>query len=97
MVVLFLLQIRILLSLRLVQPVDNGVFSLHHMDLLDLINYSASVHLFQPVYTHLPLVFEAHLACCHASVLFQIRPWSIDDRYVILLVAFRNQGSDQGI
>jgi hypothetical protein len=36
---------------------------------------------------YLALVLEADLACLHAAVLFEVRPWCVDDGDVVLLVA----------
>lgn len=36
---------------------------------------------------HLSLIVEGHLADRHAAIFSQIRPWRVDDRNVVLLVA----------
>lgn len=77
-VVLFLLQVWLALYLGLVEAVDNGVFTLRHMDAL-----------------HELLVLKADLADVHGAVLFQVRPWRVDDGDVVLLVAFYRVGLGQ--
>lgn len=38
-------------------------------------------------------VVETYLACSHASVLVQVRPWRVDDRDVFFLIACISVGS----
>jgi hypothetical protein len=40
------------------------------------------------IITYLLLIFEAYLSDSHASVLFEIRPWCINDSDVIFLVTY---------
>jgi len=68
---LLLPQVRVLLHLRLVQPVDDSI--------LALLNVDPPHHL---------LILEAHLPRRHTAALLQIAPWGVDDRDIVLLVAF---------
>jgi len=39
--------------------------------------------------THLPLIFKAYLSYGHTTIFFQIRPWRIHNRDVVLLVTYK--------
>lgn len=74
-VLLLLAEVRILLHLGLVQPVDNRVLPLGDMNLLDLMTIS-SQHGGQGSLCRrracLLVVLESNLANCHTTILLQI-------------------------
>lgn len=88
-VVLLLLEVGVLLHLGLVEPVDYGVFALHHVDFFDLGASSGAAlrGTSRRRGAHQPVVLEADLAVGHTAVLFQVRPRRVYDGDVVLLVS----------
>lgn len=86
---LFLSQIRELLNLSLVEPVDNRVLTCDNMYALDLQKRASGNISSNNIKkkTNLLVVFKTDLSNSHTSIFLQVRPWCVNDRDVILLVA----------
>jgi hypothetical protein len=82
-----LAQVRKLLDLGLVEPIDDGVLPLLNMYALDLVYVISIGTMNESTCTYLPLILEPNLTHRHTPILLQITPRRIHNRDVVFLVA----------